>query len=444
MAVADRLQEDRAGADHAVAAPSSGPRLPRPVQTLWYGLDPYGFFRRAHRRYGDAFQTRLLAENWVVLSDPAVVHELIRHGPDDLNSGEANLSLRPILGTRNVLLLDGDEHLRRRKVVLPPLHGDRMRAYQGVMEEIARRELASWPAAGRLAVLPRVNAMTFEVILRAVFGVDEAPRLRRLGDSLRAWLGWTTDVRRGLVFAAMGPERLMAMRSFRRQEAVVEREVYDQIALRRADPGLAEREDILSLLLQATYDDGSPLSDRDLRDELLTLLLAGHETTAALLAWAVHELARAPTLQDRLAEGEEGLADAVVSETLRLWPPVPLVLRRLRVPLEIGGRRYPAGTTLTPCMLVLHRRADLWPEPEAFRPERFLGGQRPAPGSYLPFGGGVRRCVGAAFASFEARIFLTELARALRLSAPARRERVWRRGIVLVPARGARVSAQAR
>src|SRR4051794_22899169 len=275
----------RSGPSAPASAPPPGPRLPRAAQTAWYGLDPYGFFNRAHRRYGDVFSTRLFREDWTMLADPATVAELIRHGPDELNSGEANLNLRPILGTRNVLLLDGDEHMRRRKIVLPPLHGDRMRAYQGVVEEIAARELATWPDTGRFSVLPRAQSLTFEVIVRAVFGVDEAPRLRRLAGALRGLLSWTTDVRRGFVFAALGPDRLMAMKGFRRQEAEVDREVFDQIAVRRADPGLSERDDILSLLLQATYDDGRPLSDRDLRDELMTLLLAGHETTAALLSW---------------------------------------------------------------------------------------------------------------------------------------------------------------
>jgi cytochrome P450 len=274
--------------------------------------------------------------------------------------------------------------------------------------------------------------------------VDEVPRLQRLARALRELLGWTTDLRRAFVFATLGPDRLMAMHGFRRQEAEVEREVYEQIATRRADPRLDDREDILSLLLRATDEAGRPLEDRDLRDELMTLLLAGHETTAALLAWAIHELARAPGLQDRLAEGGDELTDAVINEALRLWPPVPLVLRKLRVPLSIGGRDYPAGATLAPCMLILHRRPDLWPKPDAFSPERFLGGRRPAPGTFLPFGGGVRRCVGAAFAQFEARIVLGELVRTLRLEAPARREPVWRRGIVLVPARGARVRVSRR
>lgn len=427
-----------------MAALPAGPRLPAPVQTVHYGLDPYGFFGRAHRRFGDVFTVRLLAETWVVLGHPDMAREVFAHGPDELNSGEANLSLRPMLGTRNVLLLDGVEHLRRRKLVLPPFHGERMRAYAGLIAEAARRELASWPTGRPFSMLPRMQSLTFGVILRAVFGMDEGPRLQRLGALLREFLSWTTDVRRGLVFAVLGPERLMGLRAFRRQAAELDAEVFDEMARRRADPRLEERQDILSLLLTARGEDGEGLSDRELRDELVTLLVAGHETTAALLAWAAHELARAPDVQSRLGGGEEGLADAVITETLRLRPPVPLVLRRLRTRLRLAGRDLPQGTTVAPCTLIVHRRADVYPEPDEFRPERFLD-DRPPAGAWFPFGGGVRRCVGAAFAQFEARVVVEEVTRALELAPAAPRpERVWRRGIVLIPARGGRVVASPR
>lgn len=293
-------------------------------------------------------------------------------------------------------------------------------------------------------MLPRMQSLTFGVILRAVFGMDEGPRLQRLGALLREFLSWTTDVRRGLVFAVLGPERLMGLRAFRRQAAELDAEVFDEMARRRADPRLEERQDILSLLLTARGEDGEGLSDRELRDELVTLLVAGHETTAALLAWAAHELARAPDVQSRLGGGEEGLADAVITETLRLRPPVPLVLRRLRTRLRLAGRDLPQGTTVAPCTLIVHRRADVYPEPDEFRPERFLD-DRPPAGAWFPFGGGVRRCVGAAFAQFEARVVVEEVTRALELAPAAPRpERVWRRGIVLIPARGGRVVASPR
>jgi cytochrome P450 family 135 len=243
----------------------------------------------------------------------------------------------------------------------------------------------------------------------------------------------------------MGPERLMRLSAYRGLRDELDRELFAEIADRRKAPDLAQRQDILSLLLQTRDEDGTPLSDRELRDELVTLLAAGHETTAAALSWALVELARDPPAQARLAGGEEGLAEAAVTETLRLHPPVPLgALRRLREPLEIAGWSLPAGATVAPCTLLVHRRPDVYPDPTVWRVDRFLD-KRPPAGAWLPFGGGVRRCVGAAFAQFEARTVLDELLRALELR-PARRPSRWigRRGIVLVPARGGPVVAARR
>jgi cytochrome P450 len=413
---------------------------------LEYGLDPHGFFRRAHRRFGDVFTVHVVGEEWVMLAHPDAVREVFGHGPDELDSGQANFALRPILGTRNVLLLDGAEHLRRRKLVLPPFHGERMKAYSEIVADVARRDLTGWPRATPFAVLPHMQAVTFEVIMRAVFGVQEASRLERLRVILSAFLSWTTNWRRAFTFAFLGPERVMALPGFRRQLAEVDAEILGEIARRREAPDLAEREDVLSQLLQARDEQDLPLSDEEVRDELVTLLVAGHETTAALLAWALGELADAPAVQERLAAGEEGLSEAVVTETLRLHPPVPLgALRRLREPLRIGGRDLPAGTTVAACALLVHRRSDLYERPDRFLPDRFLGAKPPA-GGWLPFGGGVRRCVGAAFAQFEARLVLEEVTKRVRLSHPPGRRPIGigRRGIVLVPRRGGQLVATER
>jgi cytochrome P450 len=386
-----------------------------------------------------------MGEEWVVLAHPDAVRDLFAHGPDELDSGAANLALRPLLGTRNLLLLDGAEHLRRRKLVLPPFHGERMRAYEDLMREATRREIATWPIGTAVPTLPRMQALTLHVVLRAVFGVTDGPVLDRLAPILRRVLAWATDPKRGLVFAFLGPERLMRLRTFQRLQHELDREVLAEIARRRALPELGDRDDILSLLLRARYDDGEGLADRDLRDELVTLLVAGHETTAAALSWALTEAARHPEAQARLAAGEPGLAEAAITETLRLHPPVPLgALRRLRRPMTIAGWSLPAGTTVAACTLLLHRRPDVYPQPTAWRPGRFLA-TRPPPGAWIPFGGGVRRCVGAAFAQFEARTVLDELVRTLELRparAPSRR--VGRRGIVLVPPRGGPVIAAPR
>jgi cytochrome P450 len=379
-----------------------------------------------------------------VLGDPGAVREVFAHGPDELDSGVANLVLRPLIGTRSVLLSDGEEHLRRRKLVLPPFHGERMRAYEEVMRTMAAEQIASWPLGEPATALPRAQALTFAVILRTVFGVQEGEQLGTLGTALRETLDWVTDARRVLIVGFLGPERVLSLRRFQAQVEVVDREIAKLIEARRATTDLDRREDILSLLLQARDESGHGLSDAELRDELVTLLVGGHETTAALIAWALHDLARDPATQDRLASAPEGFADAVVTETLRLHPPAPLALRRLRVPLTIAGRQLPAGATVAPCALLVHRRADLYPDPWAFRPERFLD-RRPVPSEWFPFGGAVRRCIGAAFAQFEARIVLEELTGALRFSPTrGRPERIGRRGPVLVPGNGARLIAARR
>jgi cytochrome P450 family 135 len=366
-----------------------GPRWPVALQTLRYGLDPYGLFESAHRAFGDVFTVRVMAETWVILAHPDAVRELFGHGPGDLDSGVANLSLRPLLGTRSVFLLDGDEHLRRRKLVLPPFHGQRMRAYEALIRETTRREIATWRPGAPVRTLPSMQAVTFQVILRAVFGVAEGPELDRLRVLLRRLLAWTTDPRRGLVFAFLGPDRLMGLRAYRRQLAELDGEIFAEIARRRTVPDLGDRQDILSLLLQARHE-----------------------------------------------------ADAAITETLRLHPPVPLgAVRQLRRPMTVAGWKLPEGATVAPCTLLLHRRPDVYAQPTAWQVDRFLEARPPA-GAWLPFGGGVRRCVGAAFAQFEARTVLDEVTRALELR-PAGKptRRIARRGIVLVPPRGGAVVA---
>jgi len=404
---------------------------PAAWQTLLYGLDPEGLFSKAHRRFGDVFEMRVFRESWIVLGHPDTVKAVFSHGPAKVNSGEANQALRPLVGTRNVLLLDGEEHLQRRKMVLPPFHGERMRAYESLIRRAITGEIWTWPRGEVFAVLPRMQSVTFSVILRAVFGLEDGERMSRFANALREMLSWITDPRRGLIYAVLGPDRLINMRAFRRQFEVIDREIATLISMRRSEGGLDERQDILSLLMQAHDEDGRQLSDQDLRDELITLLVAGNETTASLLSWAVYELARDQDSQDRVVTEGGVFTDAAITETLRLRPAVPVVLRRLREPLSVAGHRLAAGTTVAPSTLLVHRRPDLYPEPWAFRPERFLG-RRPVPSQWIPFGGSVRRCIGAAFAQFEARIVLEELFGDLRLaSAQSKPERVGRRGVVL-------------
>ncbi len=444
-APASQPQDDReARPVHEQTSLPNRQRGPVALQTLRYGFDPEGFFAAPFRRTGDLFTVQVLSETWVVVGDPAGVKEVFALGPEEADSGAANFALRPLIGTRNVLLADGAEHLARRKLLLPPFHGERMRAYEAVIREAAVTEIARLPLGESISVLPHMQSLTFSVIMRCVFGLGEGERLSSLEGTLRQMLSWVTDMRRGLLYAALGPERLMRLRSFRRQLAMVDRELTAEVARRRSAEDLSEREDILSLLLMVTDEEGRGLSDEELRDELVTLLVAGHETTATLIAWAIHELARSPQHQERLAGGETGFGDMVVTEALRLRPPVPIALRRLRAEATISGHRLPAGATLAPCALLVHRCADLYPDPQRFDPTRFLE-RRPVASEWFPFGGSVRRCIGAAFAQLEARLVLEEMVGALRFEPGRKRpERVGRRGPILVPGRGARVVATGR
>jgi cytochrome P450 len=405
-----------------------GPSAPRHWQSLQYSVRPYPFFARAHERYGDVFTVKVLRETWVVVCDPASVKAVLTIDPSQMRSGEANYELRPVIGTRNVLLLDGAEHLQRRKLVLPPFHGERLAAYRETMAEVAREHIATWPRGEPFPLLPRMQAITLDVIVRAVFGAraDEAAPLR---DSLRTLQDWLTGPQGGVTFLLFGAAGIDRLPKFRRLIGAVDDAVAAQIERRRRDPG----DDVLSMLLQT---DG--LGDQDVRDELLTLLIAGHETSSAGLAWAFEALLRHPEALDRAAAREPGWAAAVAIEALRLHPPVPLGgIRRLLAPLEVTGHTLPAGATVTPSAILLHRRPDLYPDPHAFKPERWLD-RKPGGYEWVPFGGSVRRCIGASFAQLEMEVVLEEVAARLPLRAPSPEpERVWRRGIILVPAHGA-------
>ena len=423
-----------------------GPSLPVPLQTLRWLRRPLPFVLRCRERYGDVFTVRIAPTEgpWVMLADPDAVKEVFTGPPDALLAGEGNEILAPVLGARSVLVLDGREHLAQRKLLLPPFHGERMQRYGDLMGSIAEREVASWPRGTPFALQPRMQALTLEVIIRAVFGVREGERLDALRHALRRLLEIITMPAAFLGVAVFGarmarvPPASTALRA-------VDDLIYAEIADRRRVHDLDERDDILSLLLQASHEDGSPMTDAELRDELVTLLVAGHETTATALSWSLERLVRHPDklarLSDEVAAGEDAYLEAVVHETLRLRPVVPVVLRRLARPLRIGGYDLPAGVKVAPSILLIHRRPDVYPEPHRFLPERFL--ERP-PGTYtwIPFGGGVRRCLGAAFALFEMRIALATVVRDahLRAADPAS-ERIGRRAITLVPARGAEVVA---
>jgi cytochrome P450 len=421
-----------------------GPRLPRPLQTLGWVTRPGPFMKRCRERYGDAFTLRIAQEDsWVLLSHPDAVRQVFTGDPRLLHAGEANVVLLPLVGRHSVLLLDDEPHMTQRKLMLPAFHGERMTRYGELIAKVTERELERWPVREPLELWPRMQAVTLEVIIRAVFGVRDGERLELMRERLREVLDLTTDWRSYLALATIGPERMYRMRYFQRELDPVNDLLLDEIRRRRDAADLADRDDVLSLLLQARHEDGRPMSDAELRDELMTLLAAGHETTATALAWAVERLVRHPDKLARLAEeaaaGGDDYADAVAKETLRLRPVIPIVVRRLQEPMEIGGHLLPAGAAAAPCIYLMHRRPDVYPEPERFRPERFL--ERPA-GTYtwIPFGGGVRRCLGASFALFEMKTVLATLVTRLRLRpAQPSSERLSRRAITLTPARGAEV-----
>jgi cytochrome P450 len=411
-------------------------------------LRPIAFLEACRRRYGDAFSVRFLGFETplVMVSKPEVLRALYSGAAHGLPPGRT-LSLRPITGPRSVLLLDGAEHLSRRRVMLPAFHGDRMRAYEPIVREAAEREVARWPTDRPFAVHPSMQAVTLEVILRAVFGVADAERRAQLREGLIDLLGSTASP--GLQFSVLlsrrlgGPDPLARLQALMAQ---IDEVLLAEITERRADAkGTLARDDICSLLVAARVEDGARMEDREVRDQLMTLLLAGHETTATALAWTLDLLTRHPDVLARLGGELSGNDDAylraVIAEALRLRPVVPLAGRRLTSELRVDGLVLPAGTDVTPAIWLAHTRPDTYPEPYAFRPERFLN-RPPSTYAWIPFGGGVRRCLGAAFAEMEMRIVLTAILRE-RVLRPATRsaERVARRNVTFSPRHGTRIVA---
>jgi len=427
-----------------------GPSSNSLVQTLRWTFRPLPFMHECRQRFGDSFSLHFIGfeRPMVMISDPAAVKALYTERENGLPPGR-NIVLEPIVGSRSVLLLEGADHLARRKLMLPPFHGERMRSYESVVEEVVSAEIDSWPLHREFPIHTRMQAITLEVILRAVFGVSAGPRLERLRGMLANVLQETASPQAQLVglaarrFGGRGP-----WGRFEGQLKAVDELLYEEIAEHRAKPGLEDRDDILSMLMAARFEDGGEMTDTELRDQLMTLLLAGHETTATALAWTFDLLLRHDAaltrLRDSLAAGDEGYLRATITESLRLRPVIPLAGRRLAVDLEVGDLSLPAGTDVTPAIWLTHTRADLYPEPFAFRPERFLDGKVDNY-AWIPFGGGIRRCLGAAFAEFEMRLVLREvLSRCeLRKANPAP-EKTGRRNITLSPKNGTPVVVTAR
>ena len=424
----------------------AGPSAPPLLQTTRWLLRPISFLESCRRRFGDAFSVHFLGFQtpMVMVSDPEAIRALYSTSEHGLPPGRT-FALKPIMGSRSVLLLEGREHLARRRLMLAPFHGARMRAYEDTVREVVEREVATWRVGEPFALHPHMQRVTLEVILRAVFGVTDGGRRAQLAGRLSRLLADTSSA--GVQFGVLlsrrfgGPDPLERLGALRAEiDALLERE----IAERRANPS----EDILSLLVEARFEGGEPMDDAEIRDQLMTLLLAGHETTATGLAWSFDLLLRNPDVLERLVAavdaGEEAYVRAVVAESLRLRPVVPLAGRRLASELRVDGHVLAPGTDVTPAIWLTHTRPDRYPEPYAFRPERFLG-EAPSTYAWIPFGGGVRRCLGAAFAEMEMRVVLAEVLRLRTLRpAGAAAERVARRNVTFSPANGTRVTAAPR
>jgi cytochrome P450 family 135 len=422
--------------------------MPRALQTAIWIRRAQWLMDSCQARFGDMFTLKIANEGtWVVTSDPDTIKQAFTGDPSKLHAGEANRILLPVLGYNSVLLLDDERHLSERKLLLPPFHGARMQRYGELMATVACEEIERWPLGEPYPLRPRMQELTLEIILRAVFGVVEGPRMALLRGRLRHFLDLSTSPLNMAILGTLGSERFQRFPLFRREMDAVDAPIYEEIAQRRGAGDLAGREDIMSLLLQATHEDGSPMSDVEVRDELMTLLVAGHETTANALSWAIERLCRHPDklarLRTEVAAGEEVYLKAVVQETLRLRPVISIVLRKLAEPMEFGGRLLPAGVSIVPSIYLVQHRADIYPRPDEFLPERFIeaeGGKAPGTYTWIPFGGGVRRCLGAAFAQFEMETVLRELVLRRELS-PARTasEPVQRRSITETPRHDAKV-----
>lgn len=417
-------------------------RMPAVLQTIGWWTRPLAFTERLRARLGTPFTLKLAGQPpFVVLTDPAEIRALLTADPEVLHPGEGARLLEPIVGPNSVILLDEGRHMEQRKLMLPAFHGDRMKRLTALMEELTERELDAWPLDQPIELHPRLQSLTLEIILRAVFGLDEGPRL----DLLRRLLPEILTFGDSPISLIPQAQRLLSGRGrfgkFERDRAAVDVELYALIDERRAEG--AERDDVLAMLLAATHGDGSPMADEEIRDELMTALVAGHETTASSLGFAFEQLARSPEVQERLRGDGDDYLDATINEVLRRRPVLTIPEPRLVVkPFEVGGRTYQPGVVLTAGAYLVHHDPEIYPDPYAFRPERFLQ-RRPGTYTFLPFGGGRRRCLGASFALLEMRIVLRAAAERFVVEAAGPRRDVRRRMITITPGDGALVRLRA-
>lgn len=427
--------------------------LPRALQILRFNQRQIEFVFHAQRKLGDVFRMRGYDANDVITSHPDHVRSLFTAKPEEAPSLTGESPLRPIVGPNSVLTAIGPRHMRQRKLLLPPFHGEAIERYEQLISDAAEREIDRWPVGEPFALAPRMQAITLDVIMAGIFGIEGKPQrgtpehgLRTAVRSLVAVSTW--KIAQLAEITNIGSDEPVGLT--RAVVAILDRPTYQVIARRRGADDLGDRRDILSLLLQARTEDGEALTDQELRDELLTLVLAGHETTANSLAWAWERLVRTPAAYDRLRDAVRSADDAaeeveaVIIETMRSRPVIPMIGRRVMVPWQLGKYGVAADTPVLMSILLLHHREDVYPDPFAFRPERWLD-RKPGTYEWIPFGGGIRRCLGAALAMAEQRVVLTAMARRLDLEAedPAP-ERAVHRNVTMIPSRGARVVVRSR
>jgi cytochrome P450 len=419
---------------------------------------PLPFLDECARRYGDAFTLRFAGlGDWVLFSHPEDIKAIFTGDPALLHAGEANSYFTLVLGPNSVLTLDGAAHLRQRRLLLPTLQGEKMLGYGDAMREATLHALGTWPKERPFALHPQTRAIALDVILRTIFGFEEGTDKRRLREALLAYLRIMATPASAFLGAALYlTGRRVRGWAARKITAATDGALLAEIADRRDAPDVASRTDILSLLLQATHEDGAKMTDAELRDELITLLIAGHETASTALDWAFQLILEHEDVRERLeaeldaaSAGDDRIdparlmgleyLDAVVKETLRLRPIVPIVIRQTKGSVAIRGRTIPPGVRVAACLYLAHRRREVFPDPEVFRPERFLG-TKVDPYTWLPFGGGIRRCVGMPFAMLELKTVLATVLSSARLRlAPGPRPTVRRHGLTLAPSNGTRV-----
>lgn len=436
-----------------------GPKEGKFIQTVKGILNPLDYLEKKHQQYGDIFTSQF--SNFppqVIISNPQAIQEVFTADAKLFQSGKGNEIALPLVGPNSLLLLDGDRHLQHRKLLMPPLHGDRMKAYGQIIRDTTEKVINSWTVDSLFVAQESMQEISLEVILHAVFGLSEGERYQQIQQAIVNMLNvFSNPLSATFLFVKSLQKDLGAWSPwgrFLRHRQRLDELLYQEIRDRKTQSEPLG-EDILSLLISARDEAGEPMSDVELRDELMTMLFAGHETTATALAWALYWIHYLPEVQEKLRQ-ELGTIDvenadameisklpylnAVCSETLRIYPVIFFAFPRiLQAPMQLMGYNIPQGMMISSCIYLVHHRPDIYPEPKQFKPERFLERQF-SPYEYFPFGGGNRRCIGAAFAMFEMKLVLAKvLSRYSFELAKNRPVLPVRRGLTMTPAGGVRL-----